>query len=204
MAVQPWGEPGPGYQHGPGQNQGYGPGHQGYGYGHRPVVGWQPAQAPAPSPQAAMRAGHADRDRTLDVLKAAFAEGRLSAQEYEQRHEAVAAAQTYGQLAALVADLPAGPMVAPAPLAPPVPATFLAVPPPPRVRPTNALAVVSLICGLSGFLALPVLPAVITGHIARAQIRERDMDGDWAAVIGLVLGYMGTAFWALLFVLGIA
>ncbi|MFI8457383.1 DUF1707 and DUF4190 domain-containing protein [Kitasatospora sp. NPDC085464] len=196
MSVQPWGEPGPAYKHG------HEPGH-----GHRPVVGWQPAPVPAqapvpaPSPQAAMRAGHADRDRTVDVLKAAFAEGRLSVQEYEQRHEAAVEAQTYGQLAALVADLPAGPMTAPA--GPPVPATFLPAAPPPA-RQTNVLAVVSVVCGLSGFLALPAVGAVITGHIARAQIRERNMDGDWAAVLGLVLGYMGSAFWALLILVGIA
>ncbi|MEU9042017.1 MULTISPECIES: DUF1707 and DUF4190 domain-containing protein [unclassified Kitasatospora] len=207
MSVQPWGEPGPGHKHGQGRQQGYGHGYgHGQGYGHRPVVGWQQAPSPqAPSPQAAMRAGHADRDRTVDVLKAAFAEGRLSVEEYEQRHEAVVAAQTYGQLAALVADLPAGPMVTPATVATPVPATFLpAPPPPPQARPTNVLAVVSLVCGLTGFLALPVLPAVITGHIARSQIRDRNMDGDWAAVLGLVLGYMGTAFWALLVLAGIA
>ncbi|MGW2373976.1 MULTISPECIES: DUF1707 and DUF4190 domain-containing protein [Kitasatospora] len=177
MSVQPWGEPGP---------------------AHRPAAaGWQPV----PSPQAAMRASHADRDRAVDVLKAGFAEGRLSAQEYEQRHEAASRALTYGELAALVADLPAGPMAAPLQAAQPVPATFL-VPPPPKPRPTSVLAVVSMVCGLTGFLALPVVPAVITGHIARSQIRERDMDGDWAAVLGLVLGYLGAAFWTLIILLG--
>ncbi|MFH9351719.1 DUF1707 and DUF4190 domain-containing protein [Kitasatospora sp. NPDC017646] len=184
MSVQPWGESGPAHRH-----------------GHRPGgAGWQPA----PSPQAAMRASHADRDRTVDVLKAGFAEGRLSAQEYEQRHEAAARALTYGELVALVADLPTGPMAAPLQSAQPVPATFLVPPPVPQARPTNVLAVVSLVCGLTGFLALPALPAVITGHIARSQIRERNMDGDWAAVLGLVLGYLGTAFWALLFLLAVA
>ncbi|WP_316523488.1 DUF1707 and DUF4190 domain-containing protein [Kitasatospora brasiliensis] len=182
MSVQPWGEPGPG--HPPGKPS---------------VGGWQPA--PAPTHQAAMRAGHSDRDRTVDVLKAAFAEGRLSVQEYEQRHEAASAAQTYGQLAALVADLPSGPMVAPPTVATPVPATFMAVPAPAPVRrPTNVLAVVSLVCSLIGFSA----PAVITGHIARSEIRHRDMDGDWAAVLGLVLGYMGCAFWTLLVLFAIA
>ncbi|MEU1284307.1 DUF1707 and DUF4190 domain-containing protein [Kitasatospora sp. NPDC005856] len=181
MSVQPWGEAGSG--HPPGK---------------RPTGGWQPA--PAVSPQAAMRAGHADRDRTLDVLKAAFAEGRLSVQEYEQRHEAVAASQTYGQLAALVADLPSGPMTAPpAVVATPVPATFMAVPPP-RARPTNVLAVVSLVASLVGLSA----PAVVVGHIARSEIRRRDMDGDWAAVLGLVVGYLGCAFWTLLILIGIA
>ncbi|MFH8382856.1 DUF1707 and DUF4190 domain-containing protein [Kitasatospora sp. NPDC018058] len=181
MSVQPWGESRPAHRH-----------------GHRPAVpGWQPV----PSPQAAMRASHADRDRTVDVLKAGFAEGRLSAEEYEQRHEAVAEARTYGELAALVADLPAGPMVTPMLQAvQPVPATFLPPPPVPRVRPTNALAVVSVVCGLTGLS----LPAVVTGHIARAQIRERTMNGDSAAVLGMVLGYLGCAFWMLMILAGAA
>ncbi|MEV7183020.1 DUF1707 and DUF4190 domain-containing protein [Kitasatospora sp. NPDC093102] len=174
MSVQPWGEPGSG----------------------NPPGKWPAGdRQPAAASQAAMRAGHADRDRTLDVLKAAFAEGRLSAQEYEQRHEAVAASQTYGQLAALVADLPSGPMAVPPVAVPSVPATFL--PPPPPPRPTNVLAVTSLVLGVCGFS----LPAVVTGHIARSQIRRRGMNGDWAAVTGLVVGYAGTALWTLMMLL---
>ncbi|MFI9363642.1 DUF1707 and DUF4190 domain-containing protein [Kitasatospora sp. NPDC053057] len=180
MSVQSWGESGPAHRH-----------------GHQPAAaGWQPA----PPPQAAMRASHADRDRTVDVLKAGFAEGRLSVQEYEQRHEAAARALTYGELAALVADLPSGPMAAPLQSAQPVPATFLVSPPLPQIRPTNVLAVVSLVCSLIGLS----LPAVVTGHIARSQIRERGMDGDWAAVLGLVLGYLGSAFWTLMILLAAA
>ncbi|MEE1787138.1 DUF1707 and DUF4190 domain-containing protein [Streptomyces sp. SP17BM10] len=155
-----------------------------------------------PSPQSAMRAAHADRDRTIDVLKAAYAEGRLSLEEYEQRHEAASHAQTYGQLSVLVADLPSGPVAPPAAFdGRPVPQTFQAYVPPPvpyppyQVRSTNGLAVTSMVLGLSGLS----LPAVITGHIARSQIRQRNQDGDWAAVIGLVVGYLGSAFWALMF-----
>ncbi|MFD7449842.1 DUF1707 and DUF4190 domain-containing protein [Kitasatospora sp. NPDC059827] len=182
MSVQPWGESRPTDRYG------------------RNAAGWQAA----PTPQSVMRASHADRDRTVDVLKAGFAEGRLSVEEYGQRHEAAARAVTYGELAALVADLPSGPMAAPLQAAQPVPATFLVPPPVPQARPTSVLAVVSLVCGLTGFLALPVVPAVITGHLARQQIRERNMDGDWAAVLGLVLGYLGGAFWLLVIMLGIA
>ncbi|MFD5465609.1 DUF1707 and DUF4190 domain-containing protein [Kitasatospora sp. NPDC127059] len=181
MSVQPWG------QHGPADRYGRGPA----------VGGWQPA----PPPQAAMRASHADRDRTVDVLKAGFAEGRLSAEEYGQRHEAAARAVTYGELAALVADLPSGPMPAPLQAAQPVPATFLVPPPVPQARPTSVLAVVSLVCSLTFVLAVP---AVVTGHIARAQIRDRNMDGDWAAVLGLVLGYLGSSFWFLMILLAFA
>ncbi|MQS12714.1 DUF1707 and DUF4190 domain-containing protein [Streptomyces kaniharaensis] len=144
-----------------------------------------------------MRAAQADRDRTVDVLKAAFAEGRLSMQEYEQRHEAASVAQTYGQLAVLVADLPSGPAPAPAAYDPrPVPPTFMPYQPAPHlpVRSTNALAITSMVLGLSGIS----LPAVITGHIARSQIRRQNQEGDWAAVVGLVVGYLGSAFWSLL------
>ncbi|MFJ2186753.1 DUF1707 and DUF4190 domain-containing protein [Kitasatospora sp. NPDC087861] len=175
MAVQPWGASGPGDPD------------------RRPDGGRTPAPAPQAGFPAGMRAGHADRDRTIDVLKAAFAEGRLSTEEYEQRHEQAAAAQTYGQLAGLVADLPIGPMPAPmAFAAPPVPATFLP-PPPPPARSINVLAVTSLVFGLTGFS----LPAVVVGHVAKAQPSRRDRDGDWMATLGLVFGYAGCAFWTL-------
>ncbi|MFJ4093694.1 DUF1707 and DUF4190 domain-containing protein [Kitasatospora sp. NPDC089913] len=157
-----------------------------------------PAAAPqAAMPQAAMRAATADRERTVDVLKAAFAEGRLSAAEYGERFEAASGAQTYGQLARLVADLPAGPMVAPQMTAPQmvVPATFL--PPPvmmPPPRPTNAAAVASLVLSLLGMGA----PAVVAGHIAKNQIARRNEDGDGMATFGLVLGYVECFFWTLL------
>ncbi|MBV6696413.1 DUF1707 and DUF4190 domain-containing protein [Kitasatospora aureofaciens] len=151
-----------------------------------------------------MRAAHADRDRTVDVLKAAYAEGRLSMQEYEQRHEAVSVAQTYGQLAALVADLPSGPAPAPAAYGgQPVPATFQPYQPMPYqpmpypTRSTNGLAITSMVLGVVGLS----LPAVVTGHIARSQIRQRNEDGEWAAVVGLVVGYLGSALWTLAFLL---
>jgi len=178
MAVQPWGQ---GSQHPYGQP-------------------WQPAQ----TPQAAMRAAHTDRERTVDVLKAAYAEGRLTAEEYSQRFDAVHRAQTYGQLGQLVADLPAGPLVAPFGAAVPVvPPAFL---PPPALpgRRTNPMAVSSLVLGV---LCLPTVgatavPAVITGHIARAQLRTSGEEGDRLAVTGLVLGWLSIGGWALLLVLG--
>ena len=68
-----------------------------------------------------MRASDADRDRVLDVLRTAAGEGRLTADEFEERVQAVLAARTFGELAALTADLPVpGRYVPSAPL-PPVP-----------------------------------------------------------------------------------
>ncbi|MFJ9947002.1 DUF1707 and DUF4190 domain-containing protein [Kitasatospora sp. NPDC091207] len=196
MAVQPWGEQGPGYGGRPPQVPAK-PYAQPYA---------QPYPQPGPMPQAAMRAAHTDRDRTVDVLKAAYAEGRLSADEYGQRFDAASAAQTYGELARLVADLPSGPMVTPmAPMTAvgqPVPQTFLAPPPPRR---TNGVAVTSLVLGL---LSLPTggltgLPAVITGHVARRQVAERNEEGDSMAITGLVFGWLSVAFWALVLLLAV-
>ncbi|RKE19573.1 DUF1707 and DUF4190 domain-containing protein [Streptomyces sp. TLI_171] len=161
-------------------------------YGQQP---WRPAS----TPQAAMRAAHADRERTVDVLRAAYAEGRLSAPEFEQRMGTAHQAATYGQLAALVADLPAGPMVLPMGAAVPVvPPTFLPAyqPLPPR----NGLAVASLVLGGLVFFTggLSGVPAVITGHMARSQIRRTGEQGDGMALTGLILGWVTIAGWSLL------
>jgi hypothetical protein len=61
-----------------------------------------------------MLAANADRERAIDVLKAGFAEGRLTKDEYDDRAARVHAARTYGQLGALIADLPTGPLGDPA------------------------------------------------------------------------------------------
>lgn len=73
-------------------------------------------------------------------------------------------------------------------------------------RPTSSLAVTSLILGIVGLVFVPLLasiPAVITGHMARAEIKrsEGHLDGDGMAVAGLITGYISLIFWALMIVL---
>jgi hypothetical protein len=53
-----------------------------------------------------LRASDSDRDQVSERLRHATAEGRLSADELDQRLEALYAARTYGELDALLADLP--------------------------------------------------------------------------------------------------
>jgi hypothetical protein len=53
-----------------------------------------------------IRASDADRDQAAVRLRHATAEGRLSADELEDRLEALFAARTYGEVDALLADLP--------------------------------------------------------------------------------------------------
>lgn len=60
--------------------------------------------------RATLRASDADRDQIAERLRHATAEGRLLAEELEERLEAVFAARTYGELDAVVADLPGPPV----------------------------------------------------------------------------------------------
>jgi hypothetical protein len=53
-----------------------------------------------------LRASDSDRDQAAERLRHATAEGRLTAQELEDRLEVLYRTRTYGELDALVADLP--------------------------------------------------------------------------------------------------
>ena len=63
------------------------------------------------------------------------------------------------------------------------------------VRQTNTLAIISLVSGLLGWTVLPVIgaiAAVVTGHLAKKEIRESNntLSGDGMALAGLILGYV--------------
>jgi hypothetical protein len=55
-----------------------------------------------------LRASHADREQVIDTLKAAFVQGRLTKDEFDQRVSQTFTSLTYAGLAALTADLPVG------------------------------------------------------------------------------------------------
>jgi len=55
-----------------------------------------------------LRASHADREQVINVLKAAFVQGRLAKDELHARVDQTFASRTYAELAAITADLPAG------------------------------------------------------------------------------------------------
>jgi Domain of unknown function (DUF1707) len=62
-----------------------------------------------------LRASHEDRDRVVEMLRVSAGDGRLTAEELDERLELAMTARTYGELARLVADLPAAGSVAGAP-----------------------------------------------------------------------------------------
>ncbi len=58
--------------------------------------------------RATLRASDADREQIAERLRHAAGEGRIVAEELEERLETVFSARTYGELDAVVADLPSG------------------------------------------------------------------------------------------------
>jgi len=68
-----------------------------------------------------LRASHADRGRVIGILKAAFVQGRLTKEEFDERVSQAFHSRTYADLAALTADLPVG-LISAAPPRGPVPA----------------------------------------------------------------------------------
>jgi hypothetical protein len=133
-----------------------------------------------------MRTSAAEREDTIDVLKTAFAEGRLTQQEYEDRIGLALRPLTYAELAVLTSDLPAG---LPGSLGPPSGSL-----PQPASRPVNRTAVASLVCAL----VLPAVPllAVLLGLIAHGQIQQRHERGAGLATAGMIIG----AIFGLLFI----
>jgi uncharacterized membrane protein len=126
-----------------------------------------------------MRSSAAEREHVIDVLKTAFADGRLTQEEYEDRIGLALRPLTYADLAALTSDLPTG---LPGSLRPPLTGHQ----PPRASRPLNKMAVASLVCAV----VLPMVPllAVLIGLIAHGQIQGRGERGAGLATAGMVLG----------------
>ena len=109
-----------------------------------------------------LRASHADRERVIEVLKAAFVQGRLAKDEFDLRVGHAFAARTHAELAAVTAGLPAEPTTAQtghsnrprtATARPPAPARAQIEPP--VVRPGRLITVATAVCAgvwMFGFL----------------------------------------------------
>jgi Domain of unknown function (DUF1707) len=96
-----------------------------------------------------LRASHVDRERVIEVLKAAFVQGRLAKDEFDRQVGQAFAARTYAELAAVTAGLPAEPATA----EPATPARAQGEPP--VVRPGPLITVATAVCAgvwMFGFL----------------------------------------------------
>ena len=150
---------------------------------------------PAPAGQLipSVRASDADRERTIGMLSEAFAEGRLTTEEHSARVEHVYGARTYAELAAVSADLPAGPLAGPPSPRSAAPASHLTAAANHRMNP---LAVAALVCSV--IPGLPQLAAIVLGIEALRQTRRTGQHGAALATAGLALATLGLALAVLL------
>ncbi|MDJ0379636.1 DUF1707 domain-containing protein [Streptomyces sp. G-G2] len=85
-----------------------------------------------------LRASDADRERVVERLRDAVAEGRIDMDEFEERLEAAYRSRTYAELAPLTSDLPAVPGQEPAGAVAPHPVSFAKAPLPSSGRDTSS------------------------------------------------------------------
>ena len=128
-----------------------------------------------------LRASDDDREAAAARLHAAAVEGRLDADELEERLSAAYAARWCSELARLTEDV-----TPPAP--PPEPLVFVS-----PTRRLNPFAVVSLVVGLFWFGWLGSVAAVVLGHLALNQIARSGgtQYGRATALVGVAVGYFG-------------
>ena len=117
-----------------------------------------------------MRASHADRERAVDTLKAAFAQGWLTKDEFDARIGQTLASRTYAELATVIAGISPGRPEAPPPRAAP------------RRRVSNAVRWCT-----SGFIT----PAVLAAAFALASTPG---DGRYGAV-AFVIAFVYFVLW---------
>jgi hypothetical protein len=125
-----------------------------------------------------LRASHADREQVIGLAKAAFVQGMLGKDEFDQRVGQAFAARTHAELAALTADFPVNLVAEPPPK--PVPAQYKE----PDVQARWVLAAATtLYAGVWAFTLIPSWPV--------------DSEGDPPhAIIGLV--FLSTIMYLLL------
>jgi uncharacterized membrane protein len=132
-----------------------------------------------------IRISDADRERVTARLRENYAEGRLTADELDERISAALNAKTFGDLRPIMADLPepgpVGPQ--PGPVPPPLPPPAYAYRRGPRLLPLAMLLLFLLfILGSGGwvflaffkFLLLAWLVLCIAGIFTAARFRRRD------------------------------
>lgn len=140
---------------------------------------------------ARLRAGTADRERVIEVLKTAFAEGRLTTSELTERVGLAWQSRTFGDLAAVTGDLPAR---EPADAAAPAAATPDAVVRRGNRQRLNRTAVTALVCSMVP-LGATAIAAILLGAAARQEIKESGERGMDVAGAAIALGSLFTVMW---------
>jgi DUF1707 SHOCT-like domain len=130
-----------------------------------------------------LRASHADRERVVGTLKAAYVHGLVTKDEFDERVSQTFAARTYAELALITADIPAGlttaPPLQPGPAQARSPAHPDLTPGERAIMATGLLAALALVVALltggaaGGLLALGGLgSAFVSAFLIGAQVRS--------------------------------
>ena len=89
-----------------------------------------------------------------------------------------------------------------------IPESIEPVPAYPVVTPKkdSGLAIASLVCGIAAWIIFPVvaaIAAVVTGHLAKKEIREsgNTLGGDGMALAGLLMGYIQLGLFVLFLII---
>ncbi|HET7016779.1 MAG TPA: DUF1707 domain-containing protein [Streptosporangiaceae bacterium] len=139
-----------------------------------------------------------DRERTAEVIKAAFLEGRLDHDEYAERTRRALGSRSYSELVALTADLPAALLPATSSAAVPVAAKMTRD----FDLPAVLLCVLSVSLGVGAYennSPLSLLLAIIIGAAASLRARrgptwERIAVWGTIGLTGLALAVVIAAF----------
>ncbi|MFI5063077.1 MAG: DUF1707 domain-containing protein, partial [Streptosporangiales bacterium] len=139
-----------------------------------------------------LRVSDADREQAAEVLRTAAGDGRITIDELDERLEAAYGAKTYGDLAAVTADLPlAGPKppAVPGAAVPAQPGTF----PADRIGgtpgPGVSIAVMSGVDRAGGWVVPPrhtvfTLMGGVQLDLREARFSEREVTIDVLAIMG--------------------
>lgn len=126
-----------------------------------------------------LRASHADRERVIDTLKAAYVYGLVTKNELDERVSQTFAARTHAELAVITADIPSG-------LAPlrPAPASASA----PAVARDRAIMATAILAGLAWIASFVLSPDAGPGpSVAGALGALLFVGGTGSAFVSLFL-----------------
>ena len=134
-------------------------------------------------------ASDADREQVVEILTAAFVQGRLTIDELRQRAGQALASRTYAELAATITDIPVPPLRAP-PAARPARAPAVTPALPPGRMPAGAKAVVWVACVI---VALPAVWAAFVTYYGGFLILFLLAFTGLTVTIGTTTDKIGTA-----------
>jgi hypothetical protein len=148
-----------------------------------------------PARTLAFRASDADRERAVDVIKAAFAEGRLNHDEYADRVVLALKSRTYADLKGLTSDLPSGPLGALGTLAVPETPNVASSFDWPAALMSGGSVALAAFFGVYFGAPVPLLAAIILGVAASVRSTRHGHRWERTAIWGVSGAMLAILIW---------